>query len=492
MARKSTDHDFFTRNTMHKLPVLITSAPGTPASINNISDKDTLYETRLNAQAAVQAMHKVLRSEYGSLDLAPKPVWGDKIPLRIKIESKNLFGESHWHEVLENILKKDFIGFFPGATVEVTSVPGMMPICYMTCLAFKSANTQDLQTNPIVEATFTMRESRKKVKCSVSFLEMPLACPFRGEPAVALQILQPYLAHKDFAGITARYKEELTVVLHRGIWEKLTQEEVMERFTICKVPRSQKLITGTESKKVFVLEVYGFSDGDVNHIINSIKLKDRITVQCCARDKEEDEAGDTKYPPAFLIYHSNGKSAVKATIDQKHKTVLDDIKSAASRVDKLKEMEGMIIEARQACFDPAFTSNERIELMRTAICETLRTRAQEIVESMMDSHETEEGLLWKHVSKDSASCVEAIVEKVANRIGRPEESVCLANFEIKFYKEKYAKELIMYNKIINKFLPAVKENSWCEIHPFYTDQTEDARMVERYTEKVKKTEFGQG
>ena len=135
-------------------------------------------------------MHKVLISEHGPLDLAPKPAWGQKIPLQIKIESK-LFEQPEWQEVLETILKKDFIGFFPGATVGVISVPGMLPICHMTCLAFKSANTQDLQTNPIVDATFTtcMRGSRKKVKCSVSFFEMPLACPFKGEPAVALQII---------------------------------------------------------------------------------------------------------------------------------------------------------------------------------------------------------------------------------------------------------------------------------------------------------------
>ena len=372
MECKATDHDFFTRNTMHKLPVLITNALGSPASINDISDKDILYETRLNAQAAVLAMHKVLRSEHGPLDSAPKPVWGDKIPLLIKVESAELFVEQDWHEVLEDILKKDFIGFLPGALVGVTSVPGMLPTCYMTCLAIKSVNTHDLQTKPIVNATFTMRGSRKKVKCSVSCFEMPLACPFKGEPAVALQIFQPFLDYKDFVGITARYKDALAEVLSRGIWEKLTQEEVMARFTICKVPRSQKFITGTESKKVFVLEVHGFSDGDVKHIIESIKLKNKITVQCCERDKREDEAGDTKYPPAFLIYHRNGKSAVKATIDQRNKTVLDDIKSAASRVEKLKAMEGTIIEARQACFDTALTSSERINIMRTAIYETLR------------------------------------------------------------------------------------------------------------------------
>ena len=87
----------------------------------------------------------------------------------------------------------------------------------MTCLAFKSASTQELQTKPIVDATFTMFGSRKKVKCSVSFFEMPLTCPIKGEPAVALQIIQPYLNQKDFAGITARYKGALAAVLHRGI-----------------------------------------------------------------------------------------------------------------------------------------------------------------------------------------------------------------------------------------------------------------------------------
>ena len=56
--------------------------------------------------------------------------------------------------------------------------------------------------------------------------------------------------------------------------------------------------------------------------------------------------------------------------------------------------------------------------MRTTICETLRTRAEEKVESMMDSPETEERIFWANVIQDSASCMEAIVEKVANSIGR--------------------------------------------------------------------------
>ena len=126
-------------------------------------------------------------------------------------------------------------------------------------------------------------------------------------------------------------------------------------------------------------------------------------------------------------------------------------------------------------------SNEKCYLC--TICEPLRTRAQEISESMMDSPETEEGILWTNVIKDSASCVEDIVEKVANRIrtGGALGDFYMANFGIKFYKEEYAKELIMYNEIINKFLPAVKANSWCEIHPFYPDQTEDAKVVELYS-----------
>ena len=70
---------------------------------------------------------------------------------------------------------------------------------------------------------------------------------------------------------------------------------------------------------------------------------------------------------------------------------------------------------------------------------------------MVDSPEIEEGILWTNVIKDSASCVEDIVEKVANRIGGALGDVYMANFEIKFYKEEYAQELIMYNDAINKW-----------------------------------------
>ncbi len=92
----------------------------------------------------------------------------------------------------------------------------------MTCLAFKSAKTQELQKNPIVNATYTMFGSRSKVKCNLSFFEMPLSCPTKGEHAVSLQIVQPYLNHKDFDAITARYKGALAAVLHRGIWNGIT------------------------------------------------------------------------------------------------------------------------------------------------------------------------------------------------------------------------------------------------------------------------------
>ena len=48
-----------------------------------------MFKARLNAQAehAVKAMHKVLISEHGPLDLAPKPTRGQIIPLQIRIEN---------------------------------------------------------------------------------------------------------------------------------------------------------------------------------------------------------------------------------------------------------------------------------------------------------------------------------------------------------------------------------------------------------------------
>ena len=136
LERKSTVHDFFKDNKMHVLPVIVCTLNGNIASMYDISNKDILYETRMNAQEAVKQMHKVLTSEHGPLDLAPKPVCGNIIPLRIKIENhQGLFAEPEWYQVLEEILKTDFIGFLPGSPVEVISVTGMPPICTMTCLA---------------------------------------------------------------------------------------------------------------------------------------------------------------------------------------------------------------------------------------------------------------------------------------------------------------------------------------------------------------------
>ena len=265
--RTATENDFFERHKMHKAPVLITNANGTPVSIQDISDTDTQNEVRLNAQGAVKAMHIFLKSEHGPLDHAAKPTRGQIVPAQIKIEdlTGELFAQPEWTQILEEELKTDFIGFFPGSIVGVITRPGMQPICHMTCLVLKSERTQDLQTNPRVDASYTMYGSRKKVKCSISLLEMPLSCPTKGELAVSLQIIQPFLNHKDFAVITARYKRALAEVLCRGIWKHLTQGEIMDLFTICKTPKSRRYITRKDSKRVYVLEVFGFSDGDVTY-----------------------------------------------------------------------------------------------------------------------------------------------------------------------------------------------------------------------------------
>ena len=68
-------------------------------------------------------------------------------PIRIE-NHQGLFAEPEWYQVLEEILKEDFIGFLPGSPVDVISVTGMPPICNMTCLAFKSPKTHELQKNP--------------------------------------------------------------------------------------------------------------------------------------------------------------------------------------------------------------------------------------------------------------------------------------------------------------------------------------------------------
>ena len=53
----------------------------------------------------------------------------------------------------------------------------------------------------------------------------------------------------------------------------------------------------------------------------------------------------------------------------------------------------MIIEVRQACFDPTLNSTERSQMMYGVISAALYERAQEI-RSMADESETEEQAVW--------------------------------------------------------------------------------------------------
>jgi len=208
-------------------------------------------------------------------------------------------------------------------------------------------------------------------------------------------------------------------------------------------------------------------------------------VQCCDRDEGEDCSGDPRYPPATLVFHSSSIAAVKATLEYKQTAALEDIKNAALRVARLKEMEPMIIEVRQVCFDLTLISAERCQTMHAVICKTLEARAQEILLSMCDLPETEGQIYWTKAMQNSAGCVEGLVEKVVNRVGQAN----MSNFEIKFFREEYAMEIVGYNEQINKLMPMVKDKvspSWCEIHPFYPDQTEDARVVRFWSEKANK------
>ena len=75
-------------------------------SIQDISDTDTQNEVRLNAQGAVKAMHKFLKSEHGPLDHAAKPTRGQIVPAQIKIEdlTGELFAQPEWTQILEEEL----------------------------------------------------------------------------------------------------------------------------------------------------------------------------------------------------------------------------------------------------------------------------------------------------------------------------------------------------------------------------------------------------
>ena len=231
------------------------------------------------------------------------------------------------------------------------------------------------------------------------------------------------------------------------------------------------------------MEVYGFSDGDVKHIIDSIKLKGELTVQCCERDEGEDSSGDSRYPPATLVHHGSSIAAVKATLEHNQTVSLDAIKNAALRVGKLTEMQNMIVvEIRAACFDPTLNSAKRCQIMHTVIANTLKARGDELLLCMADSPETDNQAIWTKATQNSAGCVEGLVEKVVNKVGQ----ITMANYEVKFFREEHAMALVNYNETINKLMPAVKGDARTEIHPYYPEQTPDTKMVDLYNEKVEK------
>jgi hypothetical protein len=297
---------------------MILTVQSVPAPVYALVNTDIQNEVRLAAQESFLTMHNTLREIYGPLDSASKPMQGQIIPIQVKVENYgDLFGEKEWPQILHDILKKDFIGFLPGSTVDVIPIPGKQPIVYMTCLAFKSNITNGLSKVPIVDGGFTMYASRKKVVCSVSVTERSLSCPVKGMHAGTAQIIHQFIADPlVFAGLTQRCKATLAKILKKGIWKHLHHEEILARFSVRKIPHYFNSIASSENnKKAYVIEVAGFSDGDVNHITACLKIHESITVQCTDRAVDEDSAGDTIYPDATLIFHRSSKEAAKATLE---------------------------------------------------------------------------------------------------------------------------------------------------------------------------------
>jgi hypothetical protein len=254
-----------------------------------------------------------------------------------------------------------------------------------------------------------------------------------------------------------------------------------ERFAVRKKPQYLDQIARTSQTLVYVLEVTAFNEGDANHIVARLKEHARITVQCTEREEDEDSAGDTVHPPAVLIFHNSSKAAVKATIERREKTAIEDIKRAATRVEALRELEPMMIEVRQVRFELTLSSEERCEVIKNCIAATLCDKAAETL-TTVDHNDRTSKAMWVKAQQDSMQCVEGVMEKVSHKVGNTN----MVNFIIKFFEPGHAQSLLGYNQALNKHLPQGTEYSWGEIHPFYPDLDDDARKVKRYEAKQNK------
>ena len=82
-----------------------------------------------------------------------------------------------------------------------------------------------------------------------------------------------------------------------GAWKNRSHEEILAGFSCRYAPRYNKDRAGPQGPKVFLLEIAGYTEGDVIHMSQVLKHAQQTQVPCTEPEEGEDPAGDTEFAP---------------------------------------------------------------------------------------------------------------------------------------------------------------------------------------------------
>ena len=146
-------------------------------NVNEIPDKGMLWGLRMGAQEAFVTIQEILTEEHGPLGKAPAAKMGELIPVEMRFENYgDLFKDTNWPQILEDVLGTAFVGFPSGSIMDVHQSPGRVPVCTGTCIVRKNEVTRRLQTDPMKNCKFTLQGSSKVVTCDIAVYERSLSC----------------------------------------------------------------------------------------------------------------------------------------------------------------------------------------------------------------------------------------------------------------------------------------------------------------------------
>ena len=290
----------------------------------------------------------------------------------------------------------------------------------MYLLVLKSARTCDLQSTPMVDRTTVMWKSRKPITWKAQVFEMPISRPMPAIHVTDLQISKhDFLPSRIFNDMVKRYKYDLAWTFKCGAWKNRSHEEILEGFSCKYAARYQKDRAGLQGPKVYLLEITGYTEGDVIHMNQVLKQAKQIQVACTERENGEDPAGDTEFAPVALTFHLSTQHAVRATLASQSENQQAQVNMAVGRINKLRVEVPRLIEVRQVIMPIQMSDAERLENITRAFMLVLTNRATDILDTMEIEENDTKGIsaMWEKARTGARQCIVSVMEATAVTVG---------------------------------------------------------------------------